>query len=241
MKMKIALAGKGGSGKTTISASLAKIYSKNFKVLAIDADSSLNLSMFFGQKDIVPISDMRNVVEEKARLPGGLVRMNPDIRDMVDKYSVKIDDNLNLLAIGTVVSAGTGCLCPENAVLRSLLQELVLKRNEIVIIDLEAGLEPMSRGTVKNIDAILCVTEANYGSVEVTKKLLKFTGELGVKRGYVVANKIRNRDELEFLKENFDIFHSIPYNEETLLGAMKGKIVADNNLKELTDKLVEIV
>ena len=89
--MKIALSGKGGSGKTTIAAGIAKIYSENFKVLAIDADSSLNLSMFFGHEDIAPISEMRDVVEEKARLSGGLVRMNPDVRDMIDKYSVKIN------------------------------------------------------------------------------------------------------------------------------------------------------
>jgi len=235
--MKIAVAGKGGSGKTTISAGLAKIYSENFNVIAIDADSSLNLSVFFDHENIVPISDMRKVVEEKARLPDGLVRMNPDVRDMVDRYSVKINDKLNLLAMGTVLKAGTGCLCPENAVLRTLLQELVLKRDEIVIIDLEAGLEPMSRGTVKNIDAILCVTEPNQGSVAVTKKLIKFTQELGIKRAYVVANKIRTREELDFLKENFSIFHSIPYNEKMMAGSMKGEIIVDDNLKELAGKL----
>ncbi|ODS36755.1 MAG: hypothetical protein A7315_13975 [Candidatus Altiarchaeales archaeon WOR_SM1_79] len=237
--MKIALAGKGGSGKTTIAAGIAKTYSKNFKVLAIDADSSLNLSMFLGHGDIVPISEMRKALEEKARLPEGLVRMNPDVRDMIDKYSVKINNNLNLLAMGTVLKAGTGCLCPENAVLRTLLQELVLKRDEVVIIDLEAGLEPMSRGTVRKVDAILCVTEANYGSAAVTKKLLKFTRELGIKKAYVVANKIRSSEELEFLKENFDVFHSIPYNEKTRMGAFRGEIVA-SGMEELVDKLIEI-
>ena len=239
--MKIALAGKGGSGKTTIAAGIAKSIAEKFKinVLAIDADSSLNLSMFFGHEDITPVSEMRKAVEEKARLPGGLVRMNPDVRDMIDKYSVKINNNLNLLAIGTVLKAGTGCLCPENSVLRSILQELILKRDEIVIIDLEAGLEPMSRGTIKKVDAILCVTEPNYGSVAVTKKLLKFTHELGIKKAYVVANKIRSPEELEFLKKNFDIFYSIPYNEETLLWAMNGKIVVDDNLNGLADKLIK--
>ncbi len=240
--MKIAVAGKGGSGKTTISAALAKNISKNFsnKVLAIDADSSLNLSMFFGHEYITPISDMRKAVEKKARLPGGLVRMNPVVRDMIDEYSVKINDNLNLLAIGTVVTAGTGCLCPENAVLRSLLQELVLKRDEIVIIDLEAGLEPMSRGTVKNIDAVLCVTEPNRGSVGVTKKLVKFTRELGIKKAFVVANKVHDAAELEFLKENFEIFHEVLYNEDVRKESMGGAVADDGSLRELADKLIKI-
>lgn len=235
--MKIAVTGKGGSGKTTIAGYLARIYSeKNFEVLAVDADPSLNLSSLFGREGITPISEMKSLVDERATLPGGLIRMNPKVNDLIDKYSVKISENLKLLASGTVTKAGSGCLCPENTLLRSLLSELVIGRGEIVILDMEAGLEIMSRGTLRNIDAILAITEPNYSSISVTKKLLKLANELGIKNSYVIGNKIK--DQSGYLSKSFKIFHEIPYSEEIQLASMeKNRFFADGNFYDSVYKL----
>jgi CO dehydrogenase maturation factor len=245
--MKIAVSGKGGSGKTTIAAYLSRIYSeKNFDVLAVDADPSLNLSALFGHEDITPISEMKSLAGERASLPGGLVRMNPRVDDLVDRYSVQVSKNLRLLASGTVTKAGSGCLCSENSLLRSLLGELVMSRDGIVILDMEAGLEIMSRGTLRNIDAILAVTEPNYSSISVTKKLLKFADELGIKNSYVIGNKIRDGgNQLGHLSDSFDIFHAIPYSEEIHLAAMeKNRFLARSgfydSVCELAHKLTNL-
>ena len=243
--MKIAVTGKGGSGKTTISACLAKIFAAGgLRVLAVDADPSLNLAAIFGHEDITPLSGMKSILEERARLENGLVRMNPLVNDLIDRYSIEIHGNLRLLASGTVIKAGSGCLCPENAVLRSLLSELVLKRDEIVIIDMEAGLEPMSRGTIRNIDAILAITEPIYSSVSVTKRLLKFADELNIRNSYIIGNKIQSVNESNYLSRNLNsnIFHEIPYLEEIRQTPMADDLEVSskfyNSIEELSGKLM---
>jgi CO dehydrogenase maturation factor len=213
--MKIAVTGKGGVGKTIISAYLSRIYAENgFNTIAVDADPSLNLAAIWGKGESTPISEMGDVIKEKTIMGDGLIRMNPDVRDMIEAYGIMIDENLRLLISGTVKSAGSGCLCPENSLLRALLQELILGRDDVVILDMEAGLEIMSRGTIGGIDAILAVTEPSCSSIQVTKKLLQFAGELGIKNPYVIANKIKEPRELEFIAKKLDVFHQIPFSDE---------------------------
>ena len=243
--MKIAITGKGGSGKTTIAACLARVYAdRGYRVIAVDADPTLNLSILFGYEDIKPISEMKSLVNERSVVSGVLVRMNPKVNDLIDRYSIKISKNLRLLVSGTVRKAGSGCLCPENSLLRSLLQELVLKRNEIVILDMEAGLEIMSRGTIRNIDAILAITEPNYGSVNVTKKILKFASELGIKNSYVIANKIKDEKEYRYLSQEFDIFYRFPFIDEVQRSSMYGELSTKNSIfyrqmNELSGRLID--
>ncbi|HIE34468.1 MAG TPA: carbon monoxide dehydrogenase [Candidatus Altiarchaeales archaeon] len=244
--MKIAVTGKGGSGKTTIALYLSKRFSeKGMDVLAVDADPSLNLMAMFGYEEITPISEIENLVNERARTPEGLVKLNPRVDDLIDEYSIKIDKNLRVLAIGTVTKAGSGCLCPENATLRALLHELVLKRDEAVILDMEAGLEIMSRGTIKNIDVMLAITEPSYSSISVTKNLLRFADELDIKNSYIVANKIKSKNELKYLSEKLgaEIFHAIPYLEKIREISMSNELSLNqefyNTIGELTEKLTE--
>lgn len=243
--MKIAITGKGGVGKTIVSAYLSRIYSVNgFHTIAVDADPSLNLAAFFGKEDSKPISGMKDVIRERATIGDGLIRLNPDVRDLIDDYTTQIDENLGLLISGTVKAAGSGCLCPENALLRALLQELILGRDEIIILDMEAGLEIMSRGTIKGIDAILAITEPSNSSVQVTKKLLKFAEDLEIKNLYVVANKIRDPDESRFITQNLDVFHQLPYSEEVSKASMSGDFRYTENefykaVVELYNKLIK--
>jgi len=242
--MKIAITGKGGAGKTTISAHLGKILSemdKVDKVLLVDADATKNLSTFLGYENITPINKIKEIVEERAWLENGLVNLNPSVSDLIDKFSVKISDKLYLIAVGGVEKAGMGCLCPENSILRAMLREIVLKRNEFSIIDMEAGLEIMSRGTVRGVDKILTICEPGYGAVSVTKDIIKFAGQLKI-NVEVVGNKIRNEEEKEYLLKNFKLFHIIPLSEEVRKATIKRNFISEgrfyNSIKELAQKIV---
>ncbi len=242
--MKIAITGKGGAGKTTIAAHLGKILSETNavgKILLIDADATKNLSTLLGYENITPVNKIKGIIEKRARLENGLVNLNPDVSDLIDKFSVKISEKLYLLAIGGVEKAGMGCLCPENSILRAMLMELVLKRNEISVIDMEAGLEIMTRGTIKGVDKILVICEPGYGSVSVTKDIIKFANELKIK-AEVIGNKIRNKDEEEYLSKKFRLFHAIPANEDVRDATIKGTLVSDGkfyeSVKELAEKLM---
>ncbi len=183
------------------------------------------------------------MVEGRARLENGLVNLKPRVSDLTDKFSVKISEKLYLLAIGGVEKAGMGCLCPENSILRAMLMEIVLKRNEISVIDMEAGLEIMSRGTVKGVTQIFVICEPGYGSVSVTKDIIKFANELKIKAD-VIGNKIRNKEEEEYLSENLNLklFHTIPASEEVRDATIKGTLVSEGkfyeSVRELAEKII---
>ncbi|TFF89602.1 MAG: carbon monoxide dehydrogenase, partial [Promethearchaeota archaeon] len=154
--MKIAVSGKGGVGKTLIAGTLARLFAKDgYNVLAIDNDSAMNLSYTLGIKketkdNIVPISEMKKLIEERVVVQGGgsgVYNINPQVSDIPDKYKVSGPDGLQLLVLGSIEEPSTGCLCPENALIRTLLYNLFVKRDEVVIVDFEAGLEHLGRGT----------------------------------------------------------------------------------------------
>jgi len=242
--MKIAVTGKGGTGKTTLASYLARIYSEKLKVIAVDEDSSLNLASYFGHEDLKPIREIKELVDERTKIPGGLVNLNPDVHDLIDKYSANISENLKLVVLGGVKNAGSGCRCPENSLLRALMQELILDRDEIVILDMEAGLEIMGRGTLRGIDAVLAVTEPNYGSISVTKKLLEFSKDLGIKNSCVIANKAED-EQIKYLSGHFDVFHSLPFSRQVQRSSMSvgGELPADEfyqSVIELSERLMSM-
>lgn len=241
--MKIAITGKGGTGKTTISAHLGKILSEINAiehVLLVDADATKNLSLLLGYESIIPINKMKDIVENRALLENGLINLNPNVSDLINKFSVKISEKLSLIAIGGVEKAGMGCLCPENTMLRAMLREIVLKRREISIIDLEAGLEIMSRGTVKGVDKIFVICEPSYTSISVTKDILKFANELNIK-AEVIANKVQSKEEEEYLLKNFELFYLIPASEDVRKAAIKGDLVSNGKFYECVKGLAEKV
>ncbi|MFH1787880.1 MAG: AAA family ATPase [Candidatus Altiarchaeota archaeon] len=242
--MKIAVAGKGGAGKTSITAGLAKAFAEKHQVIAVDADPSYNLASVLGIKKPKPLAEQKTLVEERARMPGGLVRMNPDVADLVDEYAAKVSANLRLIVMGTVTGAGKGCLCPENALLRSLLSNLVLKRDEYVVIDLEAGFEPMSRGTVKAIDALLIVCEPSANSISVSTKLVSLAGEAGIGKALVVANKTCGKQDLDFIADSLEVFHELPfdgqYSSLSRGGGYPSGTVFDGKVRELAAKIGDL-
>jgi len=224
--MKIAVAGKGGVGKTLIAGTLSRLFAKDgYKVLAIDNDSAMNLSYTLGidekiKAKIVPISEMKKMIEERTTVQGagpGVYNINPRVSDIPDKYKVSGPDGLQLLVLGGIEEPATGCLCPENALIRTLLHNLLVKRDEIIVVDFEAGLEHLGRGTAKGIDVMLVVAEPSQKSLDLCHKIIDLSKKLGVINIYLIANKIIEESQIDIINDRIDdwnvpLYHSIPYD-----------------------------
>ena len=241
--MKIAVAGKGGVGKTLIAGTLARMFAKDgFNVLAIDNDSAMNLSYTLGidsdiKEKIVPISEMKKMIEERTSVSGagsGVYNINPEVSDIPDRFKVKGPDGLQLLVLGSIEEPATGCLCPENALIRTLLYNLFVKRNEVIIVDFEAGLEHLGRGTAKGIDLMLVVTEPSQKSLDLCKKIIDLSNKLGVINIYLIVNKIIDESQGDFINNKIQdwgvpLYHSIPFDPEIGKADLEGNSPIDFN------------
>ena len=215
--MKVAITGKGGVGKTTLASTLARLYADEGRtVLAADVDPDANLGLALGLTEeevnaIVPISKMRQLVEERtgATYTNKLFKLNPQVSDIPDKFARDIN-GVKLLVMGTVETGGGGCVCPEHVMLKSILSALVFRKDDVVIMDMEAGLEHLGRGTAGCMDRFIVVIEPGARSVQTYEKVKQLAADLGVTRVDVVANKIRDDSDREFVRAR------IP--EENLLG-----------------------
>jgi CO dehydrogenase maturation factor len=257
--MKIAVAGKGGVGKTLVAGVLAEfLASKGFTVLAIDADPSPNLALTLGvpaeeANKIVPISENKPLIESKTQtgMPG-VYNLAFSVEDIVEQFSVKTPYGVNLLVMGTVQSAGGGCMCPANTVIRALLHHLMVKRKEAVITDMEAGVEHMGRATAEHVDTMLIVTDSSAKSMETAKKLYTLAKELGIKRVLLVGNKVKNPEEPQLIeaftnKNDMSLLGLIPYDEQVLKADMKGESPLKNPetskavavIREIGEKLLK--
>jgi len=251
--MKIAIVGKGGTGKTTISACLARLLGRDgYRVIAVDADPSLNLSIALGvppeeaaKKPI--LFDEEGFIKSRTQLSNGLYVMNPKVDDVIEKFGIKAPDNVILIRFGEVKRAGSRCLCPEYAFLRALFSHLILGRKDTVIFDMVAGLEHMSRGTLRGIDLMLCIVEPSLKSIEVAIQMEKFAKELNIKEFSIIANKIRNHKDMELISGIMkkQPIISIPYDEAVIEADKIGVSLLDyspnSNAVKAISKLKEII
>lgn len=231
--MKIAVTGKGGVGKTTISAVLARLYAEEGKkVFAVDVDPDANLGLALGFSEeeleqITPISKMRRLIEERTEADKSNVfyKVNPKVDDIPETYG-KECNGVRLLVLGTVETAGGGCVCPENVMLRRIINNLVLHRNDYVILDMEAGLEHLGRGTTEGMDQFLVVIEPGSRSVQTYRNVKRLAEGLGVKKVRVIANKVRSREDEEFVRSKIpeeDFLGCVHYSEEVIRADREGK------------------
>jgi CO dehydrogenase maturation factor len=221
--MKIAISGKGGVGKTLLAALLSKIFAESgYSVMAIDADPDANLAATLGfphPEKIIPISEMSDLIEERTGARPGksapYFRLNPKVDDIPEKYAHRLD-GIRLMRMGNVKPGGSGCYCPENALLKTLLAHLLVARDEVVILDMEAGIEHLGRGTAGAVDILIVVVEPGRRSIETAFSIKQLASELGMKNLAVVGNKIRSQSDKDFLVSSlpgFKFLGFIPYDQ----------------------------
>ena len=254
--MKLAISGKGGVGKTTVAAILSLLLAKkNQRVLAVDADPDPNLATALGishdeQQQMVPLSQQIALIEErtgaKVNQYGQVFKLNPEVSDIADTYATKIE-NIALLVLGAVEKGGGGCACPENVFIRSLVTDLILFKDETLVMDMEAGVEHLGRATVQGVDYMIIVVEPGQRSIESTHRIIRLSREIGIKDIRLIGNKVADREDEDFIQKAFpeeSIEMVIPYDQSvrksdksggSLVDCVEPQLIA--NFESLLDRL----
>jgi len=231
---RVVITGKGGAGKTTITAVLSRLLSRDgYHILAVDEDPQMNLPFALGipeteAEKIIPLNKNLDYIEEKVGARPGtswglMFRLNPDVSDVVENFGIKGPDNVNILVMGTVVQAAAGCLCPENALLDSVVKYINLRDGEIILMDTQAGLEHFGRGLAQGFKQVLVVTDPTFNSVQVAKKAGELAKQIEIPWIHLLVNKVRNKKDRERVEQLFGdslklferIFY-LPYEESVL-------------------------
>jgi CO dehydrogenase maturation factor len=233
--MKIAVAGKGGAGKSTIVSLMARVLSEQGKkVIIIDADPDMNQASLLGvpgDVTITPVSELKELIAERTGTvpgqPAPLFTMNPKVSDIPSKYSVTIKD-ITLLTMGTIKRGGGGCACPENAFIKSLISHLFIAREEWVILDMEAGIEHLGRGTALGVDQLIVIVEPTKTSIATAHRVKKLAQDIGIKKIMVAGNKIGDEEDKQIIKTHlpgYNILGFIEYSNDIKKISSFGKSV----------------
>ena len=235
--MKLAITGKGGVGKTTLSALIASaLAQRGMDVVAIDADPDANLASTLGYAEadsIRPLVDLKELIAERTGVKpgttGGMFRLNPFVEDIPENYAVTIR-GIRVLVAGAVKKGGSGCYCPENSMLRALVSHLLLDKDTALVLDMEAGVEHLGRGVVQAVDHLLVVVNPGQRSIDTARRIREMAAEIGLTRLAVVANRVRTPEDEAFIRESLPdlpILGVLP-DDETLLAADRaGSAVPD--------------
>ena len=248
--MKLAVSGKGGVGKTTFAALLIRSLSLQGKhVLAIDADPDANLASALGisgADKIIPIAEMKDLIFERTGAKpgtiGGFFKLNPKVDDLPDSLSIKFD-HIKLRRLGGVKKGGSGCICPESTLLKNLVVHIVLARDEVVVMDMEAGIEHLGRSTAKAVDRLIVVVEPGRRSIDTAVHIRQLASEIGLTQLALVGNKVRGEKDERFLRKNlpdFEFLGFIPYDEALVEADVNGisPFDVDSDAKQLVQAMI---
>jgi CO dehydrogenase maturation factor len=227
--MKIAITGKGGVGKTTLAGTLARLLARDgMDVLAIDADPDMNLASALGiDEPPLPLTEYEDLIDERAGGPAGMFKLNPKVDDVVERFGVVGPDGVRMLVMGTVDRGGSGCMCPASSFLRALLRHVVLKESSVVIMDMEAGIEHLGRGTTRGIDLMIVVVEPGTRSLETAERIKRLGTDIGVKKFAAVINKAGEEDlgvvESKLRDMGIPVLGTIPYDSSLVKADLAGR------------------
>jgi CO dehydrogenase maturation factor len=249
LEMKIAVSGKGGVGKTMLTSLLATILTQSgYSVLAIDADPNATLATALGfphPERIAPISEMGDLIEERTGVRPGQAapyfKLNPKVDDIPEKYWVE-HNGVKLMVMGRLKKGGSGCYCPENALLEALIAHILLRRDEVVIIDMEAGVEHLGRATARAVDKMIIVVEPGKASIETAYRIRELAKDIGLENIAVVANKIRSEQDKNLLTSampDFEFLGFIPY-DQSVIEAGLGNSLLINSSSEVISRMQDI-
>ncbi len=223
--VKLAVSGKGGVGKTTITAILAHLFARDgYDVIAIDADSAMNLPGALGVDGIKPLSELKEIIDERVRGPMGTYKINPRVDDVFEKYSAINEDGVKVAVLGTIEKGGEGCFCPENAFLRAILRHAIFKKGDVLLLDMEAGIEHLGRGTARGVDMLIAVVEPGIRSFETLKRIEKLSKDIGIERIGVVVNKYVESERAEKLMRSIEepLLGVVPYSQDFIRADLEG-------------------
>jgi len=254
--MKIAITGKGGVGKTTLSGVLSRLFAMDkFNVLAVDADPDANLASSIGiseeeYKKLTPFSKMKDLAKKRTAAKdgyGSLFILNPKVDDLPDEYCIEYK-GVKLLSMGTIDQGGSGCVCPENTLIKRLMQELLVNRDDVVIMDMEAGIEHLGRGTAEAVDALIVVVEPGKRSIQTANQIKELADDIGIRKTFIVASKVQNNEDLVFIKNNlmnFEFLGSISLSNAVKQADMEGVSPMDiggqivDEITSIKDQLID--